>query len=462
MKIVIIGGKGTAIDIADQIYDAHERFGMDIEVLGFALDDQTIEDEINGYPILCSIKEVYDKYKYDDDVKFIYSFYCSGQIREHCKMLYDLNIPAEKWCNFIHPTALVARSVRMGYGNVVLANCVINSNTVIGNFNTLNSGTQLGHDVVVGNNNFFAAQVAVGSMLEIGDMNLIGLNSVIRSKTRIGEANLIGQASNVTHSFDHDEIVFGYPAMSHGAVKENQIHKGNSEDPDGGGKLIIVGLSSTALHVLSFINSYGLYDVIGFAVNERYKECETFQGLPVYTLEHLEEEVGNDDFSVFVAMLWNHLNRDRRMVYEYCKQRGFKMANLVSPLAILRSTLTGDNCWIHDNVVIQRNTEIGSDVAMMSGTLIGANAKVGNHCFFGAHSLLGGGSTIGEQSFVGINSIVFDGTMVGKKCIIGACTAVKRNMPDFSRYVTKSDDVVIKQYSEEEIENKLMFSKNVR
>ncbi len=73
-----------------------------------------------------------------------------------------------------------------------------------------------------------------------------------------------------------------------------------------------------------------------------------------------------------------------------------------------------------------------------------------------------GGTTIEEQSFVGLNATVFDDTKIGKKCIIGACTAVKRNMPDCSRYVTSSDNIVIKQYSEDEIESKLIFSKNKR
>lgn len=225
MKIVIIGGVGTAIVIADQIYDAHVRFGMDIEVLGLALDDHTMGNEISGYPILCGIKEVYDKFKDDDDVKFIYSLYRNDQIRERTKLLYDLNIPAEKWYNFIHPSALVARSVKMGYGNVVLANCVINAGAIIGNFNTLNSGTLLGHDIIVGNNNFFAAQVTVGSKLEIGNMNFIGLNCAIKQGVRLGEAILVGQASNVTRSFDHDETIFGNPAQSHGATKKKENKK---------------------------------------------------------------------------------------------------------------------------------------------------------------------------------------------------------------------------------------------
>lgn len=226
--------------------------------------------------------------------------------------------------------------------------------------------------------------------------------------------------------------------------------------------LIIVGCSKTASHAYSFIKDHGLYNVIGFALNELYKNETTFHGLKVYTLERLREEVGHDDFSVFVAMLWNHLNRDRKQVYDYCKAQGFKMANLISPLSSIRSELPGDNCWVHDYVVIQQDAKLGSDLAIMSGTLIGANTNIGSHCFFGARSIIGGGSSIGEQSFVGINSVVFDDTLVGKKCIVGACTAVKRNMPDFSKCNLSSDNIVIKHYTEEEVEDKLVFSKNVR
>lgn len=227
-------------------------------------------------------------------------------------------------------------------------------------------------------------------------------------------------------------------------------------------KLVIVGMGANSRLALSFVQSHQLFDIIGFAVNEKYKDRDEFEGYPVYSLENLPEELGFTDFSVFVSLLWNHLNRDRRIVYEFCKSKGYRMANLVSPLSVVRSPIVGDNCWIHDHVVIQNNTKIGSDVAIMQGTLIGADAIVEDHCFFGAHAILAGGCTLGEQSFVGIRATVFDDTHIGKKCIIGACTAVKRNMPDFSKYVTTSDNIVIKEYSENEIENKLVFSVNVR
>ena len=139
--------------------------------------------------------------------------------------------------------------------------------------------------------------------------------------------------------------------------------------------LIIIGLSKTARHVFSFVTYHKLFNVIGFAVNEEYRNSDTFNGLPVYSLESLKkEELG--DYYVFIAMLWNRLNGDRQRLYDYCKAQGFRMANLISPLAVLRSPLEGDNCWIHDFVVIQNNSVIQADVAIMSGSLIGANTRV--------------------------------------------------------------------------------------
>ena len=213
MKIVLIGGRGTAIVIADQIFDAHQRYSMDIEVLGLALDDHSGGDDISGYPILCDIKDAYKNYEKYDDVKFIYQLYRPDVMRERTQILYDLNIPAEKFCNFIHPSVMFARSAKIGYGNVLLANAVVNCNAVIGNFNTVNSGTLLGHDITIGNNNYFAGQVCVGSGLSIGNENFIGLNTSIRNGIKIGNNNVVGMASNITKDVSDNNVLYGNPAI---------------------------------------------------------------------------------------------------------------------------------------------------------------------------------------------------------------------------------------------------------
>jgi sugar O-acyltransferase (sialic acid O-acetyltransferase NeuD family) len=213
MKVIIIGGRGTAIVIADQMYDAKMRYGMDIEVLGLALDDLSNGNSISGYPILCGIRELYDRYKDYNDVKFVYSLYRPDVMRERTQILTDLQIPSEKFCNFIHPSVMLAKSAKIGYGNVLLANVVVNCNAILGNFNTVNSGTLLGHDIKIGNNNYFAGQVCVGSGLEIGNENFIGLNTSIRNGIAIGDNNIVGMSSNITKSVDSNCVLYGNPAI---------------------------------------------------------------------------------------------------------------------------------------------------------------------------------------------------------------------------------------------------------
>ncbi len=212
-KIIIIGGRGTAIVIADQIYDAHKRFNAPVEVLGLALDDLSGGDSISGYHILCGIKELYEKYGKYNDVKFIYSLYRPDCMDDRTKILYDLNIPFEKFTNFIHPTVMLAKSATIGVGNVFLANVVVNCNAVIGNFNTVNSGVLLGHDIKIGHNNYFAGQVCVGSGLLIGNKNFFGLNTSIRNGICIGDSNIVGMSSNITKEVTDHNVLYGNPAV---------------------------------------------------------------------------------------------------------------------------------------------------------------------------------------------------------------------------------------------------------
>ncbi len=212
MKIIIIGGRGTPTVIADQIEDARTRCGMNIEVLGLALDDLSGGPSVNGYPILCPIRELHEQYGKYDDVKYIYQLYRMDVLKERSKILYELDFPAEKYCNFIHPSVMIARSVNIGYGNVILCNCSVNTNSRIGNFNTFLYGTHFGHDTTMGNNNFVASQACIGSGLHIGDMNFVGLKATLGNNIHIGNRNIVGQCSNVLKELSDDLTVIGNPA----------------------------------------------------------------------------------------------------------------------------------------------------------------------------------------------------------------------------------------------------------
>ena len=212
-KIIIIGGKGTAVVIAEQIQDAIDRFGADLEVLGFAFDDPKYENGINGWPVLCGTKEAYEKYKGEDDVYFIFSLYKSNLIYQRIELRDSLQIPNERFFTFIHPLATICRSATIGNGCVILSNCSINTNVKIGNFNTILSNVVIEHDTIIGNNNFITAHCCIGSGIRIGDFNFWGLNSSCKTNCKIGNNNLIGMSSNVLKNIYDNSVVIGNPAI---------------------------------------------------------------------------------------------------------------------------------------------------------------------------------------------------------------------------------------------------------
>lgn len=210
-KVIIIGGKGSAVVVAEQIYDMQIKNG-NVEFLGFAFDDETFGDSINEFPILCKTYEAYEKYKAYDDVKFIYQLYRPDLMKERIELLNSFKIPINRFYTFIHHTATVAKSAKIGYGTAIMANTVVNPNAIIGNYCTIHSNSLIGHDTKMGSYNFVAAHNVIGSSSTIGDSNFFGLNSTFNNYIEIGDFNFVGMASNVVKGLDSNQKVYGNPA----------------------------------------------------------------------------------------------------------------------------------------------------------------------------------------------------------------------------------------------------------
>lgn len=221
-KIIIIGGKGTACVVAEQIIHAISYCGLKDEILGFVIKDETM-DNVLGYPIVSrDYFELAKKYEKYDEVKFLYLLYRYDRIKARSEFKDSFNIPVEKYYNFIHPLSYIAGSAVFGYGNIFLMNTVVNCNAILGNFNTFNSGCLVGHDTVIGNNNFSAAHTCTGSGLHIRDNNFFGLNCTLKNKINVGNNTFVGQFSNVLKDLNDNVIAFGNPSNEIGINDPNK------------------------------------------------------------------------------------------------------------------------------------------------------------------------------------------------------------------------------------------------
>lgn len=227
-------------------------------------------------------------------------------------------------------------------------------------------------------------------------------------------------------------------------------------------RIVIIGTGNTANIVYNFIKQYQLFEVIGFAVDRAYLNTLEYLDLPVYATEDLHKIVDKVKDKLFCAVLWNRLNADRKSFYMKLKEQGYSFANLISPKAVVNGVILGDNCWVNDYAKIDYYTTVGNDVFIKSSAFVGDNTVLEDHCFIAENTTIGGGVRIGEQTFVGLGATIFDEVKVGTKCVVGAATALKRNLTDFCVYKTGLDNYVVKCYPETEIENKLLFKKNIR
>ena len=209
--VVIFGGKGTAVNIAEQIDNAHRIHQYPMIVEGFAIDDPALGSTIAGFPVVCGLHDAWPKYQ-DTRVQFIFSLYRPDVMKERVELLRRLGIPSDRYANFIHPLAYKSGSASVGYGNVVLSNASLQSNVKLGNHNVVNSNVVLEHEAHLNNSVFIAASACIGARVSIDDGAFIGLAATVREDITIGAYSFVGMASAVLHNVAPESLVFGLPA----------------------------------------------------------------------------------------------------------------------------------------------------------------------------------------------------------------------------------------------------------
>ena len=197
-------------------------------------------------------------------------------------------------------------------------------------------------------------------------------------------------------------------------------------------EIVIVGIGETAELAADYFLYDSEYVVKCFAAEREYlrqrPEMKELAGCPILSVEELSEKFPPTRCKAFVAMAYGRLNHDRAKMYQAMKDMGYKMASYVSSRAFVGSNVRiGDNCFIMEHNVLQRNVTIGNDVVLWSGNHIGHRSVIEDHVFLSSHVAVSGYCRIGEYSFLGINSCLGDSVSVARNCFIGGGTALMKS-----------------------------------
>jgi sugar O-acyltransferase (sialic acid O-acetyltransferase NeuD family) len=186
-------------------------------------------------------------------------------------------------------------------------------------------------------------------------------------------------------------------------------------------KLVIIGTGETAELAYDYFTKDTDYEVVGFSAEKAYINEETLFGLPVVPFEHIEDHFHPHEHTAFVAVSYTQLNRLRSRLFNETKKKGYQICTYISPKANVGSNVeVGENCFILENVTLQRGVKIGDCVTIWTSSTVGHRSKIGDNCFLAMHVAVSGFCEVGAYCFLGVNSCISDSLKVGTDCVIGA------------------------------------------
>jgi sugar O-acyltransferase (sialic acid O-acetyltransferase NeuD family) len=201
-------------------------------------------------------------------------------------------------------------------------------------------------------------------------------------------------------------------------------------------KLIIIGDGETGEIAYEYFTSDTHFDVVAFSAEKKFMKSNTLFGLPVVPLEEIEKVFDPKKHKAFVAISFTQLNRLRTRLYNLAKNKGFKVISYISPRALVgKNTEIGENCFIFENVSIQRGVKVGNNVVIWSGSSIGHQSTIGDNCFISSQVSVSGFCNIFENSFLGANCCMIDRIKIAKDTIVGAGAVVIRDTEEGKIYV---------------------------
>jgi len=200
-----------------------------------------------------------------------------------------------------------------------------------------------------------------------------------------------------------------------------------------GRPVVVFGLGDFARMAAFYFRHDSSYRVVAHTATSAALTADEFLGVPVVPFEQITERYPPDEVSLFVAIAYSRVNRNRRDIFAQARGLGYRMVTYVCSKATSWPDLRiGEGSFVFENNVLQPYVEIGENTVLWSGNHIGHDSRIGSHVFLASHVVVSGNCRIGDGTFIGVNATLRDGVSVGAECVIGAGALVLRDVPDGS------------------------------
>ncbi len=196
-NLAILGANGHGKVVAG-IADATTKYD---EMVFFDVEN---EKERFPYEILHQ-DELHSDAKFKENYEFIVAI---GDNKLRQRLTEDLIAEDYQIATIIHPTAVIGNRVKIGVGSIIVANVVINCDSIIGKGAIINTAATIDHDCVLGDYVHISSGVNLAGSVTIGDLSWCEIGSIIINNIIICNNCLIGAGSTVTKDIKESGTCF--------------------------------------------------------------------------------------------------------------------------------------------------------------------------------------------------------------------------------------------------------------
>ena len=204
-------------------------------------------------------------------------------------------------------------------------------------------------------------------------------------------------------------------------------------------KIVVFGISDFANEVSFYFKNDSDYEIVAYTVDSKYKNVETFLGLPVVDFDEVQEQYPPETYGMFIAIGYHKLNKTRENKFIEARLKGYELVSYVCSKNVVWNDLKiGDNCFVMEGNIIQMEVEIHDNVFIGVGNGIGHNSIIKENCFVTSNVMIGGFCIIHKNTFIGLSVSIGDKTVIEENNILGTGAIILKNTQKDSSYITSS------------------------
>lgn len=202
-KLVLFGDSQFA-DIAHEYFEEYSPY----KVVAFSVPYELKQRfTLNGLPII-DFEEIEDACPSDTHKGFV-SIAFSKLNRNREKVFNEAMFKGYDLVSFVHPTAFMAKSAKIGKNVFIFENNVIQSHCSIADGVLMWSGNHCGHGSSIDKFSFISSHSVISGNCSIGSHCFLGVNSTISDGLSIGDNAIIGAGSLIVKDVQSNSLVKG-------------------------------------------------------------------------------------------------------------------------------------------------------------------------------------------------------------------------------------------------------------